>query len=190
VAAHGLRNSLLVAPMPTASTSQILGFNECIEPYTSNVYTRRVLAGEFAVVNNHLVRDLLARGLWDDAMRNRVIADGGSVQRIPAVPDDLKLLYRTTWELSMRAVIDMAADRGAFICQSQSLNLFVSAPTYGKLTSMHFHAWRRGIKTTYYLRTRAAADAIKFTVDERAVQQAREAEGCSRRDRECLACGA
>ncbi len=165
---HGMRNSLLIAPMPTASTAQILGNNECFEPYTSNIYTRRVLSGEFIVVNKHLLRDLVKLDLWDDDMKNRLIAANGSVQNIDEIPDNIKLLYRTAWEISQRSIIDMAADRGAYICQSQSLNIFMENVTNSKLTSMHFHAWKSGLKTgMYYLRTKAAADAIKFTVDKK-----------------------
>jgi ribonucleoside-diphosphate reductase subunit M1 len=158
---HGLRNSLLVAPMPTASTSQILGFNECFEPYTSNIYSRRVLAGEFQIVNPWLLKDLVDMGLWSDAMKNRIIANNGSIQAIPNIPGDIKALYKTVWEISQKNVIDMAADRAAFIDQSQSLNIHIRDPTFGKLTSMHFHGWRKGLKTgMYYLRTQAAAAAI------------------------------
>lgn len=165
---HGLRNSLLLAPMPTASTSQILGNNECFEPYTSNIYTRRTLSGEYIVVNRHLLKDLIGLDLWDDEMRQRLMASNGSVQNFPEVPPHIKDLYKTTWEISMKAVIDMAADRGAFICQSQSLNLFVDSPNFGKLSSMHFYAWQKGLKTgMYYLRTKAAVDPIKFTLDEK-----------------------
>ena len=165
---HGMRNSLLLAPMPTASTAQILGNNECFEPYTSNIYTRRVLSGEFIVVNKHLLRDLVKLDLWDDDMKNRLIAANGSVQNIDEIPDNIKLLYRTAWEISQRSILDMAADRGAYICQSQSLNIFMENVTNSKLTSMHFHAWKSGLKTgMYYLRTKAAADAIKFTVDKK-----------------------
>jgi ribonucleoside-diphosphate reductase alpha subunit len=168
---HGVRNSLLVAPMPTASTSQILGFNECFEPYTSNIYTRRVLAGEFQVVNPWLLRDLVDLDLWNDQMKNRIIADNGSVQRAPGIPDELRQLYRTVWEIPQKAIIDMAADRGAFIDQSQSLNIHIAEPTYAKLTSMHFYGWKKGLKTgMYYLRSRPAADAIKFTVDQLALK--------------------
>jgi len=165
---HGMRNSLLIAPMPTASTAQILGNNECFEPYTSNIYTRRVLSGEFIVVNKHLLKDLVKLDLWDDDMKNRLIAANGSVQNIDEIPDNIKLLYRTAWEISQRSILDMAADRGAYICQSQSLNIFMGNVTNSKLTSMHFHAWKSGLKTgMYYLRTKAAADAIKFTVDKK-----------------------
>ncbi|QNL50375.1 ribonucleoside-diphosphate reductase subunit alpha [Olivibacter sp. SDN3] len=166
---HGVRNSLLVAPMPTASTSQILGNNECFEPYTSNIYTRRVLSGEFVIVNKHLLRDLVELGLWNNDMKNRIIAANGSIQDIQEVPADIKALYKTVWEIKMRNIIDMAADRGAYICQSQSLNLFVNAPNTAKLTSMHFYAWRKGLKTgMYYLRTQAATQAVKFTVENQA----------------------
>lgn len=163
---YGLRNSLLVAPMPTASTSQILGNNECFEPYTSNIYTRRVLSGEFVVVNKHLLKDLVEAGLWNDKIKNKLIAANGSIQNIDEIPDDLKALYKTVWEIKQRVIIDMAADRGAFIDQSQSLNVFISDPNYAKLSSMHFYAWKKGLKTgMYYLRTKAATDAIKFTVE-------------------------
>ncbi len=165
---HGMRNSLLMAPMPTASTAQILGNNECFEPYTSNIYTRRTLSGEFIVVNKHLLRDLTKLGLWDDDMKNRLIAANGSIQNIDEIPENLKVLYRTAWEIPQRAILDMAADRGAYICQSQSLNIFMENVNNSKLTSMHFYAWKKGLKTgMYYLRTKAATDAIKFTVDKK-----------------------
>ncbi|NDK54945.1 ribonucleoside-diphosphate reductase subunit alpha [Pontibacter fetidus] len=168
---HGVRNSLLLAPMPTASTAQILGNNESFEPYTSNIYLRRVLSGEFMVVNKHLLKDLIALGLWNDNMKNAIIAANGSVQDIPNIPQNIKDLYKTVWEISQRTVIDMSADRGAYICQSQSLNLHVMNVNFGKLTSMHFHAWKRGLKTgMYYLRTKAAVDAIKFTVEKQAAE--------------------
>ncbi|MFD1467797.1 ribonucleoside-diphosphate reductase subunit alpha [Hymenobacter caeli] len=171
VVAHGVRNSLLVAPMPTASTAQILGNNESFEPYTSNIYVRRVLSGEFMVVNKHLLKDLVALGLWNDAMKQEIIAANGSVQGIARVPQHIKDLYKTVWEISQRRIIDMSADRGAYICQSQSLNLHVLNVNFGKLTSMHFHSWKRGLKTgMYYLRTKAAADAIKFTVEKQAAE--------------------
>eukprot|EP00118_Oscarella_pearsei_P025053 m.307390 g.307390 ORF g.307390 m.307390 type:complete len:833 (+) comp42226_c0_seq1:47-2545(+) len=169
IAAHGLRNSLLVAPMPTASTAQILGNNESIEPYTSNIYTRRVLSGEFQVVNQHLLRDLVELGLWDTdgIMKQKLIAHNGSIQAIEGIPDDLKHLYKTVWEISQKTLINMAADRGAFIDQSQSFNVFIAEPSYAKLTSMHFYGWKKGLKTgMYYLRTRPAASAIQFTVDQ------------------------
>ncbi|CAG8563954.1 15147_t:CDS:10 [Acaulospora morrowiae] len=177
IANHGVRNSLLLAPMPTASTSQILGFNECFEPYTSNIYTRRVLAGEFQVVNPWLLKDLVDLGLWSDQMKNRIIADNGSIQKVPGIPDELKALYKTTWELSQKTIIDMAADRGAFIDQSQSLNIHIAEPSYAKLTSMHFYGWKKGLKTgMYYLRTRSAVDAIKFTVDQTSLKEVLAAE--------------
>lgn len=165
---HGMRNSLLLAPMPTASTAQILGNNECFEPYTSNIYTRRVLAGEYIIVNKHLLKDLVSLGLWNEDLKNKLIAANGSVQSLNEVPDNLKALYKTAWELSQKAIIEMSADRGAYICQSQSLNVFMENPNFGKLTSMHFYAWEQGLKTgMYYLRTKAATDAIKFTVDKK-----------------------
>jgi ribonucleoside-diphosphate reductase alpha chain len=163
---HGVRNSLLVAPMPTASTSQILGNNECFEPYTSNIYTRRVLSGEFVIVNKHLLRDLNNLGLWNTAMKDKIITANGSIQDIAEIPSEIKELYKTVWEIKMRTIIDMAADRGAYICQSQSLNLFINQPNPSKLTSMHFYAWKKGLKTgMYYLRTQAASQAVKFTVE-------------------------
>ena len=164
----GIRNSLLLAPMPTASTSQILGYNECFEPFTSNLYTRRTLAGEFIVVNKYLMADLMKLGLWNEDMKQRIIAMNGSVQEISQIPEELRALYKTSWELKQRTLIDMAAARGAFICQSQSLNLFVADSTYAKLTSMHFYSWKKGLKTgCYYLRTKAPVTAQKFTVDPR-----------------------
>ncbi|HAS60908.1 MAG TPA: ribonucleoside-diphosphate reductase subunit alpha [Algoriphagus sp.] len=168
---YGLRNSLLVAPMPTASTSQILGNNECFEPYTSNIYTRRTLSGEFIVVNKHLMKDLIKLGLWNDNMRNRLISTNGSVQDVPGIPQHIKDIYKTVWEISQKVIIDMAADRGAYICQSQSMNVFLQDPNFGKLTSMHFYAWKKGLKTgMYYLRSQAAAAAIKFTLDKSALE--------------------
>ncbi len=195
VVEHGVRNSLLLAPMPTASTSQILGNNECFEPYTSNIYNRRVLSGEFAIVNKHLLKDLGNLGLWNDNMKQRIIAANGSVQNIDEIPADLKAIYKTVWEIKMRNVIDMAADRGAYICQSQSLNLFVEQPNFAKLSSMHFYTWKKGLKTgMYYLRTKAAADAIKFTVDADVLTKTKEdaaAEiSCSLDNPEgCISCG-
>jgi ribonucleoside-diphosphate reductase alpha chain len=169
---YGVRNSLLLAPMPTASTSQILGNNECFEPYTSNIYSRRVLSGEFAIVNKHLLKDLVALGLWNEKMRQKVMAANGSVQNIDEIPQNIKDLYKTVWEIKQKVIIDMAADRGAYICQSQSLNLFVESPNFAKLSSMHFYAWKKGLKTgMYYMRTKAAADAIKFTLDQTAVNE-------------------
>ena len=169
---YGVRNSLLLAPMPTASTAQILGNNECFEPYTSNIYTRRVLSGEFIIVNKHLLKDLVKEGLWNKTMRQKIMAANGSVQNIEEVPEELKLLYKTAWEISQKAIIEQAADRGAYICQSQSLNIFMENANFGKLTSMHFYGWEKGLKTgMYYLRTKAATDAIKFTVDKDVIAQ-------------------
>jgi ribonucleoside-diphosphate reductase alpha chain len=163
---NGVRNSLLVAPMPTASTSQILGNNECFEPYTSNIYTRRVLSGEFIVVNKHLLEDLVSLGLWNENLKQELMRANGSIQDIDIIPEDIKELYKTVWELSMKDIIDMSRQRGYFIDQSQSLNLFMENANYSKLTSMHFYAWKSGLKTgMYYLRTKAAVDAIKFTLD-------------------------
>ena len=176
---NGVRNSLLLAPMPTASTSQILGNNECFEPYTSNIYTRRVLSGEFIVVNKHLLKDLIKLNLWDDSMKDRLMEANGSIQKIKEIPENIKLLYRTVWEISQKSIIDMAADRGAYICQSQSMNIHMQDATFGKLTSMHFHAWKKGLKTgLYYLRTKAAVDAIKFTIvkDEKKSIEEKEKE--------------
>ena len=165
---HGIRNSLLLAPMPTASTSQILGNNECFEPYTSNIYTRRTLSGEYIIVNKHLLKDLIKLGLWNEEMKQQLMAANGSVQNIPEIPQELKDLYKTAYELSQKVIIDMSADRGAFICQSQSLNLFVENPNFGKLSSMHFYGWEKGLKTgMYYLRSKAAVDPIKFTLDKK-----------------------
>lgn len=198
---HGVRNSLLVAPMPTASTSQILGNNECFEPYTSNIYTRRVLSGDFIVVNKHLLKDLIKLGLWNDNMKNKLIIANGSIQNIPEIPQNIKDLYKTVWEISQKKILDMAADRGAYICQSQSLNVHIQDPNFGKLTSMHFYAWKKGLKTgMYYLRTKAAADAIKFTVEKQqeapapnldAIKQQNQADMACSLDNpdDCIACG-
>ncbi|MEJ6757238.1 MAG: ribonucleoside-diphosphate reductase subunit alpha [Crocinitomicaceae bacterium] len=197
---HGVRNSLLLAPMPTASTAQILGNNECFEPYTSNIYTRRVLSGEFIIVNKHLLKDLVKEGLWNKEMRRMIMTANGSIQNIDIVPQRLKDLYKTAWEISQKAIIDLAADRGAYICQSQSLNIFMENANFGKLTSMHFYGWEKGLKTgMYYLRTKAATDAIKFTVDkiateepsEKAIKEAEaEALACSiENGDDCEACG-
>ncbi len=195
---YGLRNSLLTAPMPTASTSQILGNNECFEPYTSNIYSRRTLSGEFLVVNKHLLKDLVGLGLWSDSMKERIIAANGSIQHIEEIPDELKALYKTVWEISQKVIIDMAADRGAFICQSQSMNLFLKSPSAAQLSSMHFYAWKKGLKTgMYYLRSQAAVDPIKFTIDQK-LQKNRvtakdlentEVKACSLDDPDCLSCG-
>ena len=181
---YGVRNSLLLAPMPTASTAQILGNNECFEPYTSNIYTRRVLSGEFIIVNKHLLKDLVKEGLWDKSMRQKIMAANGSVQNIEEVPEALKQLYKTAWEISQKSIIEQAADRGAYICQSQSLNIFMENANFGKLTSMHFYGWEKGLKTgMYYLRTKAATDAIKFTVDKdviaKSTSKSKEEIACS-----------
>jgi ribonucleotide reductase alpha subunit len=163
---HGLRNSLCIAIMPTASTSQILGNNECCEPYTSNIYKRRTLAGEFKIVNPHLMAALIDLGIWNQDLKDKIIVSGGSVQNIPEIPDDVKVLYKTVWEISQKSIIDMAADRGAYICQTQSMNLFMTQPTYKKLTSMHFYSWKKGLKTgIYYLRSQAVAQAQQFSID-------------------------
>jgi ribonucleoside-diphosphate reductase alpha chain len=199
---HGMRNSLLLAPMPTASTSQILGNNECFEPYTSNIYLRRVLSGEFIVVNKHLLKDLIELGLWNEQMKNKLIQANGSIQAFDEIPQNIRNLYKTVWEISQKVIIDMAAERGAYICQSQSLNIHISDPNFGKLTSMHFYAWKKGLKTgMYYLRTKAATDAIKFTVDKSSLQEPKPATeeldlqnksdmACSLDNPDdCLACG-
>ena len=196
---HGVRNSLLLAPMPTASTAQILGNNECFEPYTSNVYTRRVLSGEFIIVNKHLLRDLVKLGIWNDRLKNKLMASNGSVQNIDEIPENIKALYKTAWEISQKVLLDMAADRGAYIDQSQSLNIFMENANFAKLTSMHFYGWKAGLKTgMYYLRTKSATDAIKFTLDKAAMaepvaktEEERMAEiSCSLDDPDdCVSCG-
>merc|ERR1719334_2591273 len=205
IAKHGVRNSLLVAPMPTASTSQILGNNECFEPYTSNVYVRRTLAGEFVCINHHLLRDLINLGIWTPLLKDKLIAANGSVQGLTEVPKDLKAIYKTVWEISCKTQINIAADRGRYIDQSMSFNIHMTDPNIGKLTSMHFYGWKKGLKTgMYYLRTKAAADAIKFTVDQAALDkdaemkklQAKKEEnlkqmssGLDNKD-DCVMCGA
>ena len=171
ISQHGVRNSLLLAPMPTASTAQILGNNESVEAYTSNIYTRRVLSGEFQVVNQHLLKDLVELGIWSDEIKNEIISFNGSIQNIPVIPDHIKKLYKTVWEISQKNVIRQAADRGAFIDQSQSLNIHIAEPNFGKMSSMHFYGWECGLKTgMYYLRTKPAAQAIQFTVDKAKVK--------------------
>ena len=177
IAKHGVRNSLLMAPMPTASTAQILGNNESVEAYTSNIYTRRVLSGEFQVVNQHLLKDLVELGVWNDDIKNDIISANGSIQHIPNIPDKIKKLYKTVWEISQKNVIKQAADRGAFIDQSQSLNIHIAEPNFGKMSSMHFFGWESGLKTgMYYLRTKPAAQAIQFTVDKTKVKEALSAK--------------
>jgi len=196
IAATGIRNSLLIAPMPTASTAQILGNNESIEPYTSNIYTRRVLSGEFQVVNQHLLKDLVEAGIWNDKVKQQLIINRGSVQTLEGISAETKALYKTVWEISQKTLIDMAADRGAFICQSQSFNVHIAEPNFAKLTSMHFYAWKKGLKTgMYYLRSRPAAEAIQFSVDATASKAAQEQKlaemVCSLTDPEgCLMCSA
>ncbi len=197
VVEHGIRNSLLLAPMPTASTSQIMGNNECFEPYTSNIYTRRTLSGEYIVMNKHLLKDLIGLGLWNNDIKQKLIAANGSVQGIDEIPDDLKALYKTVYELSQKVIINQAADRGAFVCQSQSMNLFVEEPNFSKLSSMHFYAWKKGLKTgMYYLRSKAAVDPIKFTLDAQHqrvrannTEEITEGQSCTMEDG-CLMCGA
>ena len=196
---HGVRNSLLLAPMPTASTAQILGNNECFEPYTSNIYTRRVLSGEFIIVNKHLLRDLVKLGIWNDSLKNKLMASNGSIQNIKEIPENIKDLYKTAWEISQKTIVDMAADRGAYIDQSQSMNIFMENANFAKLTSMHFYGWKAGLKTgMYYLRTKSATDAIKFTLDKQALtepvaktEEERMAEiNCSLDDPDdCISCG-
>ena len=194
---YGLRNSLLVAPMPTASTSQILGNNECFEPYTSNLYVRRTLAGEFIVINEHLVRDLIKLGLWSEDIKDKILLNEGSIQNIEEIPENIRQVYKIVWEISQKSIINMAADRGAFVCQSQSMNLFIAKPDFGKLTSMHFYSWKKGLKTgIYYLRTRPVAKAQQFTIDpslkkEEKKQKLEETaiKACRRDDPDCLTCG-
>ena len=179
---HGLRNSLLVAPMPTASTSQILGYNECFEPLTSNIYSRRTLVGEFIVVNKYLMQDLIQLGLWNETMKQNIIANKGSIQHLLFIPENIRDKYKIVWEIPMKHVIDMAADRGAFICQSQSMNLWMEDPNYNKLTSMHFYSWSKGLKTgIYYLRRKAKHSAQQFTI---------EPEVIKKNDLECEMCSA
>uniref|UniRef100_A0A671W4U1 Ribonucleoside-diphosphate reductase n=1 Tax=Sparus aurata TaxID=8175 RepID=A0A671W4U1_SPAAU len=188
IAKHGVRNSLLLAPMPTASTAQILGNNESIEAYTSNIYTRRVLSGEFQIVNPHLLKDLTERGLWSDEMKNQLIAQNGSIQDIEEIPDDLKQLYKTVWEISQKTVLKMAADRGAYIDQSQSLNIHIAEPNYGKLTSMHFYGWKLGLKTgMYYLRTKPAANPIQFTLNKEKLKEAQTTKSEEEKEEEAAA---
>jgi ribonucleotide reductase alpha subunit len=182
---HGMRNSLLIAPMPTASTSQILGFNECFEPFTSNLYSRRTLAGEFVVVNKYLMKELIQLGLWNEQIKNNIIANKGSVQQLTILPEHIRNKYKIVWEIPMKHVIDMSADRGAFICQSQSLNLWVEDPTYNTLTSMHFYSWKQGLKTgIYYLRRKAKHQAQQFTIEPEQVQ------GKTEKDEICEMCSA
>ena len=194
---YGIRNSLLVAPMPTASTSQIMGNNECFEPYTSNLYVRRTLAGEFIVINEHLVRDLIKLGLWSEEIKDKILLNEGSIQNIEEIPEHIRKVYKIVWEISQKTIINMAADRGAFVCQSQSMNLFIAKPDFGKLTSMHFYSWKKGLKTgIYYLRTRPVAKAQQFTIDPNMKKEEHEKKleetaikACRRDDPDCLTCG-
>jgi len=182
---HGLRNSLLVAPMPTASTSQILGNNECFEPFTSNIYVRRTIAGEFIMINKYLIRELINMGLWDEDMKNNIIKLNGSVQGIKQIPDETKEKYKIVWEIPMKHIINMASDRGAYICQSQSMNLWMKEPTYSKLTSMHIYSWQKGLKTgIYYLRTKAKAAPQQFTIEPDKQNTLEDEE-----EEDCLMCG-
>ena len=176
---QGLRNSLLLAPMPTASTSQILGYNECIEPFTSNIYNRRTIAGEFMLTNKYLMKDLIGLGLWNEQIKNNIIANNGSIQHIEGLSQHIKDKYKTVWEISMKKLIDMSAARGAFICQSQSLNLWLEEPNYNSLTSMHFYSWSKGLKTCiYYMRRRARHQAQQFTIEPEKRSSPMEEEGC------------
>ena len=184
---YGIRNSLLIAPMPTASTSQILGYNECFEPFTTNIYSRRTLAGEFTVINKYLLKELIELGIWNEDLKQKIVAHNGSIQNIPDISESIKPRYKTSWELSQKILIDMAADRGAYICQSQSLNLFVADPNNAKLTSMHFYAWKKGLKTgCYYLRTKAPVAAQKFTIDPRMISTSETSEEKKKRERKEL----
>ena len=187
---YGVRNSLLVAPMPTASTSQILGNNECIEPFTSNIYLRRTLAGEFVVVNKYLIRTLVDQGLWSESLKNEIIKNNGSIQDIQNIPNDIKEVFKTVWEIGNKPLIDMAASRGRFICQSQSLNLFMDKPDFRKLSSMHFYSWKKGLKTgIYYLRTKPVAQAQQFTIEPEKKNGETISQACSIDNQECEACG-
>lgn len=162
---YGMRNSLLLAPMPTASTSQILGFNEAIEPFTSNLYQRRVLSGEFTVINKYLIYDLIKLGIWNTELKDQILSNGGSIQNISKIPEEIKSLYKTVWEIKQKVLIDQSADRGVYVCQSQSLNLFVEDTDMNKLSAMHFYGWQRGLKTgVYYLRTRPKVKTASFTL--------------------------
>jgi ribonucleotide reductase alpha subunit len=189
----GLRNSLLIAPMPTASTSQILGFNECFEPFTSNIYKRGTLAGEFTIVNKYLMKELIEQGIWSEEIKNNIIANGGSVQQLPMLSEHMKNKYKIVWEIPMRHIIDMAADRGAYICQSQSMNLWVQDPNYGILNSMHFHSWQKGLKTgIYYLRRKAKHQTQQFTIEPTKMKHDNDADAVEYDEQEeiCTTCSA
>jgi ribonucleoside-diphosphate reductase alpha chain len=186
----GLRNSLLVAPMPTASTSQILGYNECIEPITSNIYSRRTLAGEFVLANKYLMKELINLGIWNEEMKNNMVANHGSIQHMEIIPEHIRNKYKTVWEMPMKHLIDMAADRGAFICQSQSLNLWLEEPNYSNLTSMHFYSWTKGLKTgIYYLRRRARHQAQQYTIEPEKAKHGENTE-LENEDEICEMCSA
>ena len=188
---HGLRNSLLVAPMPTASTSQILGFNECFEPFTSNLYSRRTMAGEFVVVNKYLMKELVDMGMWNEQLKNSIIANQGSVQHIAGLSEEMKEKYKIVWEMPMKHIIDLAADRGAFICQSQSMNLWVEDPNYSGLTSMHFYSWTKGLKTgMYYLRRKAAHKAQQFTIEPTMNENKKDERKENKSEEVCEMCSA
>jgi ribonucleotide reductase alpha subunit len=202
IAKWGIRNSLLLAPMPTASTSQILGFNECFEPFTNNIYQRQTLAGEFTLINKYLIKDLLDIGLWNLEMKNKILMASGSIQDIQEIPEDIRALYKTVWELKQKVLIDQSADRGIYVCQSQSLNLFVEEPDLNKLTMMHFYAWNKGLKTgIYYLRTRPKAKVSAFTLDTSSAGNTSNTSNstmntvnsspmfaCTRENKDCLMC--
>jgi ribonucleotide reductase alpha subunit len=180
---NGLRNSLLVAPMPTASTSQILGYNECFEPITSNIYSRRTIAGEFVLPNKYLMKDLIKMGLWNEQIKNNIIANKGSIQHLTNIPEHIRSKYKIVWEIPMKHIIDMSADRGMYICQSQSLNLWMEDPVYNKLTSMHFYAWEKGLKTgIYYLRRKAKHQAQQFTIEPEAIKNSNKDENNDKED--------
>ena len=187
---YGVRNSLLVAPMPTASTSQILGNNECFEPFTSNIYVRRTIAGEFICVNKHLLNDLIRLNLWNEETKNEIIRNGGSIQNLSHIPKFIKEKYKIVWEIPMKHIIEMSADRGVYICQSQSMNLWMKDPNYKKLTSMHFFSWRKGLKTgLYYLRTEAKAAPQQFTIEPKDLSKNNEEKTNSYEEEDCLMCG-
>jgi ribonucleotide reductase alpha subunit len=188
---NGLRNSLLVAPMPTASTSQILGYNECFEPITSNIYSRRTLAGEFVLPNKYLMKDLIKMGLWNEQIKNNIIANKGSVQQLTNIPEHIRNKYKIVWEIPMKHIIDMSADRGTYICQSQSLNLWMEDPVYNKLTSMHFYSWEKGLKTgIYYLRRKAKHQAQQFTIEPESVKNGKENDDENGKEEICEMCSA
>jgi len=186
---HGIRNSLLISPMPTASTSQIMGFNESFEPFTNNIFQRKTLSGEFIVINKYLVNDLIKMGIWDKNMKDTIILNNGSIQNIDSIPDDVKELYKTTWEIKQKNIIDMSADRGIYICQTQSLNIFMEEPDFQKLSSMHFYSWSIGLKTgSYYLRTRPRAQTQQFTIDPEFIRNNNKKKCIEQNDGTCMLC--